>query len=261
VPAADYTGFPAGRDFHADRKMYDEILEYLDAAAKRGDWNEKKTVGAVRSILDTHMGRPPERIEVHGDSMTPREYLDRVVRLNLDDYVSILSFMQHPWHEWCEYDVPDNWWRSGEYYNVPLDDFAGVVREAMTAGQTVCIGIDDGEPGFVPRQDVAFVPSFDVPPAAIDDGSRQLRFTNGSTTDDHVVHLVGLRESAAGAGKPAERWYLIKDSGTHCRNGRHGGYMFYHDDYIRLKTLCLMLHRDVVEKTLGKPLVKHATAQ
>ncbi|HOA74122.1 MAG TPA: peptidase C1 [Phycisphaerae bacterium] len=259
VPADAYTGLPAGRDFHADRKMYDAIVARLNAAAGRGDWNEEKIIAAVRSILDKHMGRPPERIKVNGESMTPREYLDRVVRLNLDDYVCVQSFMQHPWYSWCKFDVPDNWWHSREYYNVPLTDFVRLVREATAAGHTVCINIDDGEPGWLPSQDVAFIPSFDIPPEAIDDDARQLRFTNGSTTDDHVVHLVGY---GAGSGRDfdeLERWYLIKDSGTYCRNGRHGGYMFYHEDYIRLKTLCLMLHRGVVEKALGRSLAPPAS--
>lgn len=254
VPAGAYTGLPAERTIYSDRKMHAEIVAHLQGVATRGDWNEARAIAAVRAILDRHMGRPPERIEVDGESMTPREYLERVVRLNLEDYVCIVSFMQAPWYDWCEYPVPDNWWRSKAYFNVPLADFTRLVREVTEAGRTVCIGIDDGEPGFVPRQNVAFVPSFDLPCAAIDDGARQLRFTQQSTTDDHIVHIVGWQDLAgADAGADArERWYLIKDSGTHSRNGDHGGYMFYHQDYIRLKTLCLMLHRDLAERVLAR---------
>ncbi len=249
VPAAAYTGLPGGREFHADRQMHLEMRASLETAAQRNDWNEEKILKGIRNILNRYLGPPPGRVKTDTGWMTPREYLDRVVRLNMKDYVSVCSFLQQPRYEWCEYDFPDNWWQSREYFNVPLDDFARIVREAVSSGQTVCMGIDDGEPGYLSHENVAFVPSFDIPAALIDDAARQLRFNNESTTDDHIVHLVGVHAATPAAPDP---WYLIKDSATTPRNGPHGGYVFYHEDYIRMKTLCLMLPRQTVERVLGR---------
>ncbi len=47
-------------------------------------------------------------------------------------------------------------------------------------------------------------------------------------------------------------WYLIKDSGTKAWNNSHNGYMFYREDYIRLKVLCALLSRDIIEQALGR---------
>ena len=64
------------------------------------------------------------------------------------------------------------------------------------------------------------VPTFDIPSAYIDDNARQLRFSNGSTTDDHGIHLIGYKEEN---GQPL---YLIKDSGSSSFNYDPKGYYF-----------------------------------
>jgi bleomycin hydrolase len=47
-------------------------------------------------------------------------------------------------------------------------------------------------------------------------------------------------------------WFLIKDSGRSSRHGEHEGYYFFRDDYVRLKMLLIMVHKDSVEKILRK---------
>jgi bleomycin hydrolase len=248
VPASAYAAMPPGRDFYDDRQMYAQMRNYLASIRQRGEWDEEGVVTMIRAILDEHLGAPPTSIEGEGRTMTPQEYLRDVVRLDLDGYISLMSLMQEPFHQWCEYKVPDNWWHSRNYFNVPLDEFMNVIRQAASEGVSLCIGIDNTEPGFLFRQDVAFVPAFDIPSAYIDDAARQLRFGNESTTDDHVVHLVG---SCRRGGWP---WYLIKDSGTRPRNGHHDGYMFYREDYVRLKVMTVMLPRNAAERALGTSL-------
>ena len=78
------------------------------------------------------------------------------------------------------------------------------------------------------------------------DGARQLRFTDGSTTDDHVIHIVGYME------KDGKDWFLIKDSGSSARNGKIEGYMFYHEDYVKLKMMNFIVHRNVVERVSAR---------
>ena len=47
-------------------------------------------------------------------------------------------------------------------------------------------------------------------------------------------------------------WYLIKDSGSGARNGPNKGYRFYHQDYVKLKMIDLMIHKDALGDLLGK---------
>ena len=94
--------------------------------------------------------------------------------------------------------------------------------------------------------DIAVVPSFDIPGAAIDQSSRELRFANGSSTDDHVVHCIGLKEGGPGT------WFLVKDSWRTAYQGQIKGYFFYREDYLKLKVLMFMTHRDAVADLLAK---------
>ncbi|MBN1492430.1 MAG: peptidase C1, partial [Phycisphaerae bacterium] len=219
VPAAAYPGRPVGRDFFDDRLAFAEMLSALKETRERADWNEERVVADIRTILDRHFGPPPTRVEVDGQSLTPLEYLRDVVQLDLTGYVTLISLLQEPEYAFTALPVPDNWWNSQDYFNVPLADFVRVLRAATEAGPSLCCTIDRTEPGFLPRQDIAVIPTFDIASSSIDDAARQLRFSNGSTTDDHLVHCVGFYEG------DGHRWYLIKDSETQPRNGHHGGYM------------------------------------
>jgi bleomycin hydrolase len=209
-------------------------------------WNEEAVLSTIRAILDHHLGKPPATVAADGVTMTPQEYLQKVVRLNLDDYISFLSLAEKPYYQLVEYEVPDNWRHANEYYNIPLDAFMMILKRAIRDGFTLALGGDTSEPGYEGHAGVAMVPSFDIPSAFIDENSRQMRFSNSTSTDDHGVHLVGYREQG-GAD-----WYLIKDSGSGSRNNVHPGYYFYHQDYVKLKMLDFMVHRAAAADVLAK---------
>lgn len=42
--------------------------------------------------------------------------------------------------------------------------------------------------------------------------------------------------------KDVQDRYLIKESGSGSRNGKHPGYNFYHEDFVKLKMMNVMVH-------------------
>ena len=60
------------------------------------------------------------------------------------------------------------------------------------------------------------------------------------------VHLVGHTRL------DGHDWFLVKDSNRSSRQGKHEGYYMYRDDYVQLKMLTFMVHRDVVEDILQR---------
>lgn len=246
VPEEAYTGLKPGQKFHDHGPLFAEMKNYLQSVKSQNAWNEEQVTGTIRQILDHYLGVPPSAVEAGGKNLTPLEYLEKVVRLNLDDYVEFMSLMEKPYYSKAEYPAPDNWWHSGDYYNVPLDEFMGIIRKAVRRGHTVCIGGDTSEPGIDGHAGVAVIPAFDIPADLIDENARQFRFTNGTTGDDHGIHIVGYME------KEGKDWYLIKDSGSGSRNNSHPGYYFYREDYVKLKMLGFTVHRAVVEDVLAK---------
>jgi bleomycin hydrolase len=246
VPEEDYTGLRPGQKFHDHGPLFTEMRNYLQSVKSQNAWNEEEVAGTIRQILDHYLGAPPAAVMAGGESLTPQEYLKKVVRLNLDDYVEFMSLMEKPYYAMAEYPAGDNWWHNGDYYNVPLEEFMALIRKAVRSGHTLCIGGDTSEPGIDGHAGLAVIPSFDIPSNAIDENARQFRFSNGTTGDDHGIHVVGYAE------KEGKDWYLIKDSGSGSRNNSHPGYYFYREDYVKLKMLTFTLHREVAEDILAK---------
>ena len=246
VPEEVYTGLKPGQEFHDHSKMFAEMKSYLNGLKESNAWNEDEALATIKSIMNHYIGEPPAEFTVDGKTYTPKQYLKDVVKLNLDDYVDILSLKAKPYYEQVEYKVPDNWWHSDVYYNIPLDDFMNVIKKAIRNGYTLAIGGDVSEAGYDAEYEVAMIPSFDIPSDYIDEDSRQFRFSNHSTTDDHGIHLVGYMT------KNGKDWYLIKDSGSGSRNGNNKGYYFYQEDYVKLKIMDFMVHKDVVKDLLKK---------
>jgi bleomycin hydrolase len=250
VPEDAYTGLLNGRKYHNHAAMVDEMKTYLASLKATSAWDEDAAISTVRSIMDHYIGKPPTEVTVNGKKYTPLQYLKDVIKINPDDYVDILSYLQQPFYKKVEYEVPDNWGHEANYYNVPLDQFMSALKSAIRDGYTVSIGGDVSEPGFDRDTQCAIVPDFDIPSAYINDDARQFRFSNRTTTDDHGLHLVGYTV------KDGKDWYLIKDSGSGSRNNdpeaKEFGYYFFSEDYVKLKMMDFIVHKDAVKELLQK---------
>jgi len=139
-----------------------------------------------------------------------------------------------------ELEVPDNWAHRKIFYNVPLDIFYSSLKKAVESGYTVAFDGDTGEPGRMGKEDAVFVPEYDIPGKYIDQQARELRFKNGSTTDDHLMHILAYNQFKG------DDWFLVKDSWRTAWDGEAKGYYYFHGDYVRLKVLAYMVHRDAV---------------
>lgn len=250
VPESDYSGMLAGQTFHNHEKMFAEMDTYLKSVKTNCAWNEEEVIATIKSIMNGYMGIPPSKVTIDGKKMTPQEYLKNVLKLNLDDYIDVMSLMVNPYNTKCEYKVPDNWWHSADYYNVSLEDYMSIIKYAMKNGFTIAFGGDVSEAGFESYAQTAVVPTFDIPSEYIDENARQFRFSNETTTDDHGIHSVGYYE------KDGTTWYLVKDSGSSSRNAgkesKNFGFYFFHEDYIKLKMMDFMVHKDAMKDVLKK---------
>jgi len=250
VPASAYTGLLPGQTEHDHSKLFQEIRNYLDFCKKNEYWDEEKAVAYVKLILNKYLGEPPATIEVNGQKMTPKEYLDKVLQLPLDDYVCFMSFKYQPFYTKGEYKAPDNWWHSQDYFNVPLDEYYQAIVNSLQKGYSVVFGGDVSEPAISGEEGLAIVPTFDILPALINQDSREFRFYNQTSTDDHAIHAVGLSQL------DDHTWFLIKDSGGGAHRGPFKGYEMFRDDFVKLKMLVFMVHKDAVSDLLAKFEIK-----
>jgi bleomycin hydrolase len=253
VPATEYTGLMNDRKFHSHEKMMEEMKGYLQSMKASNAWNMKTGLETIKEIMNHYIGVPPTSFVVEGKTYTPMTYMKEYLQLDPNDFVEILSYKQEPYWQQVEYTVPDNWWHSKEYYNIPLDDYMSALKSAIKSGYTLSIGGDVSETGFSRETNCAMIPDYDIPSEYINEDARQFRFSNETTTDDHGMQLIGILENYKNQGKD---WYLIKDSSSGSRNvGEEDpkfGYYFFHEDYIKLKMMGFTVHKDAVKQLLKK---------
>jgi len=249
VPRNVYDGLLHGRKYPNHSKMYQEMNDYLQSVGENNAWDEEEVLSTIKSIMNHHIGEPPASFRVNARAYTPESYLQSL-NIDPDNFVEILSYKQKPYWQKVEYEVPDNWWNSQQYINVPLDVFMETVKEGIREGYTMSIGGDVSESGFLRSTQAAMVPSYDIPSEHIDENARQFRFSNNSTTDDHGMHLVGYHT------QNGDDWYLIKDSSSGSRNNDPNapefGYYFFHEDYVKLKMMNFTIHKDAVQEIMRR---------
>lgn len=238
VPLAAYPGVLTADGRHDHTPLIDELKGYLAWVAASKSWDEERNLAYVRAILDRHLGPPPAEFVWQGTTYDPRRFFDEVCQLDVDAYVSCVSRLDAPFGQRVLLDVPDNWRRRDDYLNLPLDVWYKTLRESVQAGCTVVLGGDNSEPGMDGRHDAAVVPEWDIPAKFINQAAREFRIQNRTTGDDHGLHAVGFVRHGG------RDWFLIKDSNRSSRLGRHEGYYMWDGDFIRLKALTILVHRD-----------------
>ncbi len=247
VPASAYSGNAKNTPYLDHKKMFAEYKALLESHKARGVWDKEVIMAGVKAILDTYMGAPPKTFYYNRQAYDPMTFMRDIAKINPEEYVNVMSLKKYPYWTHAEWDVPDNYWNSKDYLNVPLDDFMAGLKKAVQDGYSVSLGGDVSGPGYLPSKSVAIVPEFDIPSDYIDEYARQLRFDNGATSDDHAIHVIGYKEGADG-----KWWFLIKDSGSSARNGVDPGYFFFHEDYVKLKMMTYTVHQNAILDIVNK---------
>lgn len=177
-------------------------------------------------------------------------------KLQLDDYISITSFTHEPTYSSFILNVPDNF-SNGSFYNLPLDEFIQNIDYALDNGFTLALDTDVSEPTFSAKKGVAVLPynpkdAVEIltsikPEMKVTAARRQQGFEDYSTTDDHLMHIVGKVQDQNG-----NVYYKVKNSwGT--TSGKDG-YMYMSVPYIRMKAISVMVHKDGLMKATRKAL-------
>ena len=110
----------------------------------------------LRSIYDTYLGECPKEFTYNGKTYTPRTFADEVLKLNMDDYISLTSYTHHPFYTQFNVEVQDNW-RNALSYNLPIEELMEVMDNAVRKGYTFAWGSDVSEQGFT-RDGIAVFP-------------------------------------------------------------------------------------------------------
>lgn len=246
MPEAEYSG-KKDNEFHDHSKMIAALTSYLDTMVvnRNIDLNWKDS---FNSILDEYMGEVPTSFEFYNQRINPNLMLS-MFPIKASDYVGLTSFTHHPYNTWFAIEVPDNF-SEGMYYNLQLDQLFGIVDEALKNGFTIEWDGDVSEPGFKGKIGVAVLAEVNEKtkwPVKEDTVSVKLRqnaFDRYETTDDHLMHIVGLAEDEHGS-----KYYKVKNSWSD-KNGING-YVYISESYMKMKTISVYLPKVALPKVIG----------
>ncbi len=230
--ALQFSGLKEGARRHNHAKVWGEMRTLVDGWMKEGGELTPAREKELAAVLDGQLGTFAAK------DTTPAQVLTST-KLPLGDYVEVMSTTSRPFGAKGTLTVPDNWLEFTDYMNVSVDDLITNMERALKSGFTVALDVDVTEPGFGP-QGVAKLSAELEAPGAVTQAIREEMFTKGETTDDHLMHVVGLMKDADG-----KRWYLVKDSGGEGR-WRWKGHMAMSENYVRAKGLGYMLHKDAL---------------
>ena len=260
VPDGVFPGLPFGQKNHNHDEMDAVLKGYMDGLLKSTKLTPAWYQG-FNGILDAYLGKMSIGFEYEGKYYTPGNFKEEL-GLNLDDYIVISSFSDHPFYKEALLEVPINW-APGSYYNLPLDDFIEVIDNSIMSGYTVAWACDMRGKGFSMKYGVAVVPREewnDISPEeqkniffsphaqkTVTQDIRQKVFANYEITGDHGMHIIGIAEDQEG-----NVFYKVKNSWGH--TGKYDGYLFVSREFLKLKTTNCMINKNALPASIAQKL-------
>ncbi len=264
MPEESYKGLQYGDTIHREGEILNGLTGFLKGVNKNAD--KKLTTAwlpATNSILESYLGKVPEKFKYKGKEYSPKTFAKNVVGINPDDYVEITSYTDAPFYSQYVLKIPDNWdW--GMYYNVPINDLMEIMKESLKNGYSVVFDGDVSEPTFRHRKGIAVLPQKDFYSLTDEEQKqvfelgykepevtqtyREITFNSRETTDDHLMHFTGLAKDQTG-----KIYFKTKNSWGKDSND-FGGYLYMSESFVKLKTVAIMVHKEAIPSAIKKKM-------
>ena len=274
--AMPFPGSLSGDSLNNFNEFFGQLEPYVAGIAKStaNKISSQWKVG-LQGILDAYLGQCPEKFTYEGKEYTPKSFAASL-GLNFDDYVTITSYSHHPYYTQYAVEVQDNW-RNPLSWNLPMEDMARILENAVMNGYTVAWGGDVSEPGFTrkglayfydtkkmeslsgsdmarwlkmsPAKRTNLVDSLGctVPELEPTAEQRQQRFDNWELTDDHGMLIYGIAKDQNG-----KEYYMVKNSWG--ETGDYKGTWYMTKNFIIANTMDYMVNKNAIPKDILKKI-------
>lgn len=263
VPESVYPGRKDVKKPFNHQQLEKNLKSLCDGLVKQGAAGTLQSgwLSQVDAVLDEEFGVVPTQFTYNNTVFTPvsfREFLG----IEPDDYLTLTSFTHHPFYQPFILEIPDNW-ANGMFYNVPLGELIRTLNTSLQQGYTVEWDADVSNEGFSAQNGVAIIPERDwkdkdavaqgntfkfwEPEKNITAEYRQQLFDRQITTDDHLMHIVGLLNEGHGGS-----FFVVKNSWGEISDLK--GFVYVSDAYMRQNTISFTVHKNAVPKDIRKRL-------
>ena len=274
--AMPFPGSLYGDSLNNFNEFFGQLEPYVAgiARSKANKITSQWKVG-LQGILDAYLGKCPESFTYQGKKYTPKSFAASL-GLNWDNYVSVTSYSHKPYYTQYAVEVQDNW-RNPLSWNLPMEDMARIIENAIMNGYTVAWGGDVSEPGFTrkglayfydtkkmeslsgsdmarwlkmsPAKRTNLVDSLGctVPELEPTAEQRQQRFDNWELTDDHGMLIYGIAKDQNG-----KEYYMVKNSWG--ETGDYKGTWYMTKNFIIANTMDYMVNKNAIPKDILKKI-------
>lgn len=276
--AMPFPGSLYGDSLNNFNEFFGQLEPYVAGIAKStaNKISSQWKVG-LQGILDAYLGQCPEKFTYEGKEYTPKSFAASL-GLNFDDYVSITSYSHHPYYTQYAVEVQDNW-RNPLSWNLPMEDMARILENAVMNGYTVAWGGDVSEPGFTRKGLAYFVDTkkaeglsgsdmarwlklspakrtnlidslgCKVPELEPTAEQRQQRFDNWELTDDHGMLIFGIAKDQHG-----KEYYMVKNSWG--ETGDYKGIWYMTKNFIVANTMDYMVNKNAIPADILQKMIE-----
>jgi len=253
MPESAYSGLLGGAKTHNHEQIVPVLQKALDTSIKKNQGSKYNSWKfAVDSILNAHLGTPPKKFKYNQQEYNPKSFL-KMTNINTNNYITLTSFLHEPFNSAFILNIPDNF-SNGSFYNIPLNELVDEVDSALKKGFTLALDCDVSEKTFSSKFGIAVIPSdpakneksltYIIKEKKITPEFRQQEFENFNTTDDHLMHIIGLVKDQNGT-----EYYKVKNSwGINSERVGNEGYIYISKAFFKLKTISVMVHKDALNK-------------
>lgn len=276
--AMPFPGSLYGDSLNNFNEFFGQLEPYVAGIAKStaNKISSQWKVG-LQGILDAYLGQCPEKFTYEGKEYTPKSFAASL-GLNFDDYVTITSYSHHPYYTQYAVEVQDNW-RNPLSWNLPMEDMARILENAVMNGYTVAWGGDVSEPGFTRKGLAYFVDTkkaeglsgsdmarwlklspakrtnlidslgCKVPELEPTAEQRQQRFDNWELTDDHGMLIFGIAKDQHG-----KEYYMVKNSWGETSD--YKGIWYMTKNYIVANTMDFMVNKNAIPADILQKMIE-----
>ena len=276
--AMPFPGSLYGDSLNNFNEFFGQLEPYVAGIAKStaNKISSQWKVG-LQGILDAYLGQCPEKFTYQGKEYTPKSFAASL-GLNFDDYVTITSYSHHPYYTQYAVEVQDNW-RNPLSWNLPMEDMARILENAVMNGYTVAWGGDVSEPGFTRKGLAYFVDTkkaeglsgsdmarwlklspakrtnlidslgCKVPELEPTAEQRQQRFDNWELTDDHGMLIFGIAKDQHG-----KEYYMVKNSWG--ETGDYKGIWYMTKNFIVANTMDFMVNKNAIPADILQKMIE-----
>ena len=276
--AMPFPGSLYGDSLNNFNEFFGQLEPYVAGIAKStaNKISSQWKVG-LQGILDAYLGQCPKKFTYEGKEYTPKSFAASL-GLNFDDYVTITSYSHHPYYTQYAVEVQDNW-RNPLSWNLPMEDMARILENAVMNGYTVAWGGDVSEPGFTRKGLAYFVDTkkaeglsgsdmarwlklspakrtnlidslgCKVPELEPTAEQRQQRFDNWELTDDHGMLIFGIAKDQHG-----KEYYMVKNSWG--ETGDYKGIWYMTKNYIVANTMDFMVNKNAIPTDILQKMIE-----